>query len=377
LVVAATAVLLVLAIPDPALAASGNFIEADTSPESLGGTGPIGIVGADLDGDTDIDLAVATSNVDSVSILKNNGLGDYTFFTSVPVGDNPTALVAADFDGDLDADLAAINSLDGTVTVLRNNGNGNFVEFASSPETVGPTPRAIAAADFDGDLDIDLAVGNANGSSVTILRNRGTGNFVEPASSPEPAGVGPAALAATDLDGDTDIDLAVVNLNVGTVTILKNNGNGNFNKPSSSPAVTGLNVPNGIAAADLDGDTDIDLAVSAQNGNNVTILRNRGKGSFFQESTSPEAAGHSPTDVVAGDFDKDGDVDLAVPNNEDDNVTILKNRGNGNFFEPSTSPEKAGDRPVRIAVADLDGDTDVDLAVTNIQTADVTILKNR
>ena len=56
--------------------------------------------------------------------------------------------------------------------ILVNNGLGNFFGPASSPETVGMSPNSVAAADFDGDGDSDLAVTNANGASVTILKNR-------------------------------------------------------------------------------------------------------------------------------------------------------------------------------------------------------------
>ena len=81
----------------------------------------------------------------------------------------------------------------GQVTVLRNAGTGNFSEPATSPETVGASPSSIAAADFDGDADVDLAVTSAdnNTDNVTILRNKGNADFVQPTSSPEDAGLAP------------------------------------------------------------------------------------------------------------------------------------------------------------------------------------------
>src|SRR5919204_358128 len=89
-------------------------------------------------------------------------------------------------------------------------------------------------------------------------------NFVEPASSPEATGAGPHGVAAADLDGDGDRDLAVVNLSAGNVTILKNNGNGNFTEAVTSPELTVFSFPQSVAVADVDADGDLDLAVAHQ-----------------------------------------------------------------------------------------------------------------
>ena len=80
---------------------------------------------------------------------------------------------------------------------------------------------------------------------------------------------------------------------------------------------------------------------------------------------------------ATADFDGDGDTDLAVSNADDDNVSILRNAG-GNFTQPATSPESAGDNPRRQVAADtLDGDGDPDLAIANQNGSSVTILRNR
>lgn len=186
------------------------------------------------------------------------------------------AVAAADLDGDADRDLAVVNTSGGNLTILRNNGSGNFIEPGSSPEDAGSFPDALAAADLDGDADRDLAVANQESDDLTILRNNGSGNFGTPRSSPEPAGDILADLVAADLDGDGDRGLAVANAlaTSNVMTILKNTGSGNFFQPGSSPEQAG-NKPVSIAAADFDGDGDTDLAVTNQNAANVTILRNR------------------------------------------------------------------------------------------------------
>jgi hypothetical protein len=366
------------ALGGAALAASTAFIEPQTSPEPAG-TSPSSVAAADFDGDGDQDLAVANGGSDNVTILRNTGLGNFRHQASglEAAGDKPRSVAAADLDGDGDQDLAVANQVSDNVTILRNNGNGHFAQPASSPEPAGDIPFSVAAADLDGDTDQDLAVANAGSSDVTILRNDGHGAFVQPASSPEPAGHNARAIAAADLDGDTDQDLAVANFSSNKVTILRNDGNGDFVQPASSPEAAGT-APESVAAADFDGDTDQDLAVGNVDSNSVTILRNVGAGNFVVAQSSPETTGLAPSSVAAADFDDDGDQDLAVANGGSDNVTILRNTGLGNFVEPSSSPEGAfrADDPRSIAGADLDGDADPDLAVANGGSNNVTILRN-
>ena len=67
-----------------------------------------------------------------------------------------------------------------------------------------------------------MAVANFNGDDLTILRNAGGGNLLEPATSPEETGTSPRSIALGDFDGDGDIDLATANTNSGDVTVLKN-----------------------------------------------------------------------------------------------------------------------------------------------------------
>ena len=142
-----------------ALAASLDLVELSSSPEAVADT-PQSIAAADLDGDGDQDGATANFNSDNVTILKNTGAGDFREAASSPeaAGDGPDSIVAADLDGDGDQDLAIANENVPNVTILRNNGRGNFRERSSSPEPAGAVPAQIVAADLDGDGDQDLAV---------------------------------------------------------------------------------------------------------------------------------------------------------------------------------------------------------------------------
>jgi hypothetical protein len=85
------------------------------------------------------------------------------------------------------------------------------------------------------------------------------------------AGNGANSVFSADLDGDTDLDLAVATYNGNSVSILKNNGDGTFQTAVNYGAGT---TPLSVFCADLDGDTDLDLAVANWNSHNVSILEN-------------------------------------------------------------------------------------------------------
>src|SRR5919204_112955 len=161
-------------------------------------------------------------------------------------------------------------------------------------------------------------------------------NFVEPASSPEATGAGPHGVAAADLDGDGDKDLAVAEQQSASLRILLNRGTGNFTEAATSPEPTVFSFPQSIAVANVDGDHDRDLAVAHQltPDGKVTIFKNKGSGDFFQPASSPEAAGDQPLAIVAADFNLDTGPDLAVVNGLGGNVTVLGNNGSGNFLQP-------------------------------------------
>lgn len=329
-------------------------------------------------------LAIALAGVATAGLagLTEGALAASTDFVEpasspVTVGVGPSDLVAADLDGDGDRDLATVNISGGSVTILKNHGRGRFTEPASSPVTgVGSFPNAIAAADLDGDSHVDLAVTGQESDDVTILRNDGTGSFTATVAGPFPAGDVPVAVVAVNVDGDADRDLAVADkLSSANVVILKNNGSAEFSQPLSSPESAG-DSPVDLIAANFDGDGDRDLAVANQQGGNVSVLANGGSGDFAEVTTSPESAGIFPQGIVATDLDRDHDSDLAVVNQGSSNVTVLRNNGSADFTQPLSSPVSVGTTPLVLAAADFDRDGDRDIATANHESDDVTILAN-
>jgi hypothetical protein len=336
---------------------------------------PAGVFTPDLDSDGDLDLAVIGRvgvGADVVSLLPNAGDGRYGPPRNFGVGQGARWLAARDLDGDKDIDLAVAcdgqptgvdvdrdGALDGerdpgAISILWNRGDGSF----RPAETFDPGmfPVWIDAGDLDGDGDADLvATGAAPGpwmGLVMSFRNEG-GAFQ--------AGVrmlldGTRVLAALDdFDADGDPDLALARLSLAEIEFRANDGSGRF---SSGGSAHSMELPAFLLASDLDQDGDRDFAMAGFGPVAITVLVNAGALAFGRRRDL--AMGKDPRSVGAIDIDRDGDLDLAVASASSREVTFFWNDGSP-AFRRATFHELAGDSP-EIVFADLDADGFLDLS---------------
>lgn len=142
---------------------------------------PVDVDSADLDLDGFKDLAFATANGDSVSVLLGVGARAFLPALTVPAGDAPSRLVLADLDNDMDKDLAVVTSNEKKqriVRVIRNDLFGGQLGFAPQADLEpGATPDLILAADVTGDGQDDLVTVNDAGG-VLALRGAATANDI-------------------------------------------------------------------------------------------------------------------------------------------------------------------------------------------------------
>ncbi|MEE9131889.1 MAG: FG-GAP-like repeat-containing protein, partial [Phycisphaerales bacterium] len=335
---------------------------------------PQGIAIADLNGDGARDFVTANWPQDVVSVRLNNGDGTFGSSVLYDAGTRPISVAIGDLDGDGDADLAAGNfgtSADHgtTVSILLNNGPGTF--SAPAPFDVGDSPTYVEIADLDGDDDLDLAVSNLWSDDVSVLVNNGDATFASQMTFS--AGAGPYAVTSGDFDGNGNPDLVVVNMFGNTLSVLPNLGDGVFMDIVEHDVGV---LPVAVAIGDLDGDGDLDLAVTNREGDGiagtVSLLFNLGDGSFKEQGSLD--TGVLPESIVIGDLNGDGDSDLVVANAWSNNVSVYLNDGDGTF--PDAETYETGDIPLSIGIGDLDGDGDLDLAVPNAGSGDVSILLN-
>ena len=249
-------------------------------------------------------------------------------------------------------------------TTSVNSGTGVFgsaADYATPSGALG-----ICSGDLNGDGFPDLVSANAPAGNVSVRLSNGDGTFGT--SSLYAVGSGPRSVAACDIDGDGDLDLAVANSLATTVSILMNNGDGTF---GSATPILSLSNPRYIVAADFDADGDCDLAVCNPDARAFRFSFNTG--GVMTGSVQRAVAGR-PYSLAVGDLDGDGDYDVAYVSYSTDELGVLWNDGPGTFDTETRMP--VGDGPRSVAISDINRDGLVDMVVANYSAGSLSVLTN-
>jgi hypothetical protein len=333
-----------------------------SNPQAVSVAGAIALAIGDFNGDGKPDVACATlvGGTAAVVLLLGEGNGQLGAPTKIVSEGNPTgvAIVAAgDFNGDGHLDLvASLNQLSGNYTLmLEGNGDGTFQKPAKY--SMG-SPQAFGVADFNGDgrVDIVTANGSINTSLLSVLLGEGNGEFQ---TAPQTAltafagNVSPVGVASADLNGDGLTDFVAAESS-GAQVLLAAGGN-----QFTAGQFIGT-APTFIALADVNGDGRPDLIMTTST-NNVAIFLGNGDGTFQPALNSNAGAGQFG--VAVGDFNGDGKPDLALIINSQ-SLGVMLGDGNGNFAAP-VKLFTLGTEPDSIAVGDFNKDGKLDVVVSN------------
>lgn len=289
-------------------------------------------------------------------------------------GAGPVSFALADFNGDGKLDLAAANSGSNNIAVSLGNGNGTFQ--AAIATAVPCNPVWVAAGDFNGDGKLDLAVvapGCSPGQNgVAILLGNGDGTFTAKPTLASPL-ASPVSAVVGDFNGDGKLDLAVVDRGTSgdMVFVFLGKGDGTFQAPTSVNLGVSAAV-NIIVAADFNKDGNLDLAVSFMNQTAVDVILGNGNGTFQAPRVLALPTGNGGWGLAVGDFNNDGIPDLVATTPNIGGISVFLGKGDGSFTpvnnpQTGTLPTAYGAVPfggaTSVAVGDFNKDGKLDVIV--------------
>ncbi len=304
-------------------AGNGTF---NTQTRYPAGDTPSSVVIADFNEDGRRDLA--TVNRDDLSILLGMGDGTFAPQTRQMAGAFPSCIAAADLNGDGHLDLAVCNgSSSQSVTLLSGLGDGTF-NHSGVLQTAG-FPTSVGIADVTGDGLADILISplllsnNPRVGGVDLRRAQGGGLF------------GPSEIVRTefmtgmtilDLNGDGRPDLAGSTPERNIVCAVLGMGDGSFALPSCVPSAL---RPVQVSAGDFDADGRQDLAVLNHGpfSGATYVALHLGDGLGGLGPPSRFLTGSGSTSVAAADLDENGLLDLAISSQPNNEVWILRNQG--------------------------------------------------
>lgn len=331
------------------------------------GLHPTSALAADIDGDGDFDIPIASFDDDRILWIENLD-GQGSFSTGTTISREGTLGVefvdAYDIDGDGDLDALSASQVDGVFAWYENvDGQGNFGDQQIIDAGI-PNAIHIRGADLDGDGDADVLAASQADSTVAWYENvNGLGQFSSRKVISDAVAFTEAAIPA-DVDGDGDEDVVAVATTYGAyggeLVWFENDGAGNFG--DTQTIMSEYDGPRDLRAADVDEDGDLDLVVASLFDNAISWFENTdGLGGFGQQQVISTAS-DIPLAIDVGDIDGDTHLDIVVASFLDDEIAWHPNpNGNGEFERQIViaSQEQFGYESVELVDLDNDGDLDI------------------
>ena len=282
---------------------------------------PWGVYVDDVDGDGDLDVVSAVANDDTIAWSENDGAADPSWTTSeiATTAINPRNVHVADMDGDGDLDVVATSLDDDTVSWYENDGADDPSWTAADIDTNSDGAFGVYVDDMDDDGDLDIVIGSAYDDTIAWYENDGAADPSWTKSAIDTSADGARNLHVGDMDGDGDLDIVAASADDDTIAWYENDGAAN---PAWTKSVidSSLDAALSVYPADLDGDGDLDIVSASAFDHTIAWYQNDGAADPSWSGTDITTSATGARDVFVGDMDGDGDLDIVAASVDDDTL---------------------------------------------------------
>ncbi len=323
---------------------------------------------ADLDGDGDLDIVTASNADDTIAWYENDGAADpgFTKAAITTSAEGAASVFVADLDNDGDLDIVSVSDIDDTTAWYENDGAADPGFTTHIISTDLDRVRSVFVIDLDSDGDLDILTSSYGANTIAWYENDGATDPSFTLTVIVDNLFLPTAVYAADLDNDGDQDI-ISNTRFGPTVWYENDGAADPSFTSTEITATfsdGSDVSggNGLFTADMDNDGDMDIISLFESDDTILWYENDGATDPTFTAIEISNSVDGPVSVYASDIDNDGDMDL-ISALFQGMIVWFENDGAadpGFSLENIVTTNVFGARSV--FVADLDGDSDLDIA---------------
>jgi hypothetical protein len=274
----------------------------------------------------------------------------------------PRSVAIGDFNNDTWLDMVVANSIVNNIDIYFGYSNGTFLKHIEYFTGSDSTPYMVTVGIVNTDLHLDIVVANFGTNNIGIFLGLGNGSFIRQTEL-STGSSRPVFISFINLNNDTVLDIATVNYGTDSISIFNGYGNGSFSTPITH-RMEYDSLPLSLIAGDFNNDNYLDIAIVNSGTNNIGILLAKSNDTFEKPILISTGFGSRPHSIAVGHFNDDNLIDIAVANYGNNNIGVFLSYGSGTFANQTTRSLGSASS-YSIGVDDFNWDNRMDIVVIN------------